>query len=56
MSSASKPPYPAVTKPDFPAIEAKILKRWSEDDTFQESIDGRPDNNEYVFYLSLIHI
>ena len=50
MSSASKPPYPAVTKPDFPAIEAKILKRWSEDDTFQESIDGRPDNNEYVFY------
>ena len=50
MSSASQPPYPAVTKPDFPAIEAKILKRWSEDNTFQESIDERPESDEYVFY------
>ena len=50
MSSASQPPYPAVTKPDFPAIEAKILQRWSEDNTFQESIDERPESDEYVFY------
>ena len=50
MSAASHPPYPAVSKPDFPAIEAKILKRWSEDHTFQESIDQRPDDDEYVFY------
>lgn len=50
MSSASDQPYPAVDKPDFPAIEARILARWEEADTFQRSIDERPDDNEYVFY------
>ncbi len=50
MSDASNPPYPAVSKPDFPAIETKILQRWAEDNTFQESIDQRPDDSEYVFY------
>ena len=50
MSDASHPPYPAVNKPDFPAIEAKILERWSTENTFQESIDQRPDDDEYVFY------
>ncbi len=50
MSSASDQPYPTVTKPDFPAIEAKILARWAEDQTFQASIDQRPDDSEFVFY------
>ena len=50
MSDASNPPYPAVNKPDFPAIEAKILERWAEDNTFPESIDQRPDDDEFVFY------
>ena len=50
MSAASDLPYPAVNRPDFPAIETKILARWAEDDTFQESIDQRPDDSEYVFY------
>ena len=50
MSADSNQPYPAANKPDFPAIEAKILARWAEDDTFEESIDQRPDDSEYVFY------
>ncbi len=50
MSADSNQPYPAANKPDFPAIEAKILARWDEDSTFQESIDQRPDDAEYVFY------
>ncbi len=44
-------PYPDVpTRPDFPAIEAGILERWATGDTFQRSIDERPESNEYVFY------
>ncbi|MFT7616762.1 MAG: isoleucyl-tRNA synthetase [Planctomycetota bacterium] len=48
-------PYPDVEpKPSFPAIEEKILKRWREESTFQESIDqrerGENGGNEYVFY------
>ena len=50
MSNAAEQPYPAVDKPDFPAIEARILKRWADAETFQQSIDGRPADNEYVFY------
>ena len=50
MSNAAEQPYPAVDKPDFPAIEARILKRWADADTFQQSIDERPADNEYVFY------
>ena len=50
MSSASDQPYPTVSKPDFPAIEARILERWAENDTFQASIDERPEDSEFVFY------
>jgi len=50
MSSAGDTPYPAVDKPDFPAIEARILERWKTADTFQRSIDERPADDEYVFY------
>jgi len=50
MSAASNEPYPSVSKPDFPAIEAEILKRWEDSDTFQTSIDQRPIENEFVFY------
>ena len=50
MSTASDQPYPAVDKPDFPAIETRILARWEEASTFQRSIDERPDDDEYVFY------
>ncbi|MFT7474691.1 MAG: isoleucyl-tRNA synthetase [Verrucomicrobiales bacterium] len=50
MSSAADQPYPAVDKPDFPAIEARILERWKTSDTFQRSIDERPKDEEFVFY------
>ena len=50
MSSASDQPYPTVEKPDFPAIEARILSRWAEANTFEESILQRPDDQEFVFY------
>lgn len=50
MTTAENQPYPAVDKPDFPAIEARILQRWNDDETFEDSIDQRPDDNEYVFY------
>jgi isoleucyl-tRNA synthetase len=44
-------PYPDVpAKADYPALEARILARWAEGDTFQTSINDRPTENEYVFY------
>jgi isoleucyl-tRNA synthetase len=43
--------YPEVpTKPDLPAIEARILARWEADKTFERSVDQRPLDDEYVFY------
>ncbi|MEE9417576.1 MAG: isoleucine--tRNA ligase [Acidimicrobiales bacterium] len=50
MSTPSEPSYPTVEKPDFPAIERRILARWEKDDTFTDSIEKRPANNEFVFY------
>ena len=49
MTSAADQPYPSVEKPDFPAIETRILDRWREAGTFERSIDQRPDD-EFVFY------
>jgi len=47
----SERPYADVTsKPDFPAIEQRVLERWAEDGTFQRSIDQRPEDDEFVFY------
>ena len=44
--------YPRVeAKPDFAAIEEKVLARWAEEDTFTRSVEERPGgDNEYVFY------
>ncbi|NNE72058.1 MAG: class I tRNA ligase family protein, partial [Acidimicrobiales bacterium] len=50
MAENDTTPYPAVDKPDFPAIEQRILSRWDADGTFQQSIDNRPADDEYVFY------
>ena len=35
---------------DLPALDRRILKRWDDDGTFQESIDSRPADREYTFY------
>ncbi len=44
-------PYRSVDeKPDFPAIEQRILELWAEKGTFAESIDQRVNDDEYVFY------
>ena len=44
--------YPRVEgKPDFVAIEERILARWAEEDTFARSVEERAGGeNEYVFY------
>ena len=44
--------YPRVEgKPDFVAIEERILARWADEDTFTRSVEERPGgDNEYVFY------
>ncbi len=46
----SKSPYPETGRPDFPAIEERVLARWAADGTFQTSVDSRPSDAEYVFY------
>jgi isoleucyl-tRNA synthetase len=54
MNAAEKPgadaPYPHVESPDLPAIERRILERWETASTFEESVEQRPADNEYVFY------
>ena len=50
MTSASDQPYPSVDKPDFPAIEARVLSQWQKNGTFEQSIAQRPDDKEFVFY------
>ncbi|HVF73683.1 MAG TPA: isoleucine--tRNA ligase [Acidimicrobiales bacterium] len=50
--SASEPPYPDVEQqPSFPAVEARILQFWADDDTFRASVEQRPaGDDDYVFY------
>ncbi|MFZ0665536.1 MAG: isoleucine--tRNA ligase [Acidimicrobiales bacterium] len=44
-------PYPEVpSKPEFPALEERILAFWAEDGTFAASVEARPRDDEYVFY------
>ena len=54
MVSRQSPPYPSVPpRPDYPAIERAILKRWEEENTFEASVEQRPPATEggkqYVF-------
>jgi isoleucyl-tRNA synthetase len=43
--------YPNVpSQPSFPALEREVLEYWSDDATFQASIDHREGADEYVFY------
>ncbi|WP_027341281.1 isoleucine--tRNA ligase [Hamadaea tsunoensis] len=36
--------------PDLPAVERKVLEFWAADKTFEASVDGRPADDEFVFY------
>jgi isoleucyl-tRNA synthetase len=37
-------------KPDFPALEERVLERWRERDVFRESLRRREGGEPYVFY------
>ena len=51
MSTSDDTPYPRVpNRADFPAIERSVLDRWAKNNTFEDSIDARAEDNEYVFY------
>jgi isoleucyl-tRNA synthetase len=51
VSDDAPPPYPKVpSRADYPAIERTILERWVADGTFAASVEGRPADDEYVFY------
>ena len=51
MSTSNNTPYPRVpNRADFPAIERAVLDRWAANNTFQDSVDSRPEDEEYVFY------
>ncbi|MCO5318824.1 MAG: isoleucine--tRNA ligase [Microthrixaceae bacterium] len=44
-------PYPNVpTRADFPAVENALLQRWEADNTFERSVEQRPEDDEFVFY------
>ncbi len=43
--------FPKVNpKQSFPEVEEKVLAFWKENDTFQKSIDQRPEDKPYRFY------
>lgn len=46
----AKDPYPTVGRPDFPAIERRVLAQWHADNTFARSVDARPPAKDWVFY------
>ena len=51
MSDSSDSPYPQVpNRPDFPAIEERVLALWDKNKSFEESVANRSSDNEYVFY------
>ena len=50
MTEGDDGPYPSVGSPDFPAIERRVLDRWKTEGTFEESVQARPDDSDWVFY------
>jgi isoleucyl-tRNA synthetase len=45
------PPHrPLPEKPDFPALEERVLERWREHDVYRESLRRREGAPPYVFY------
>ena len=50
MAGAGDSPYPAVGSPDFCAIERRVLARWKAEGTFEQSVNARPAERDWVFY------
>jgi isoleucyl-tRNA synthetase/bisphosphoglycerate-dependent phosphoglycerate mutase len=43
--------FPSISpKQSFPALESEVLAYWKANNTFQKSIDSRPEDNPYRFY------
>ena len=43
--------YPQIgSSPDFPKIEQKIIDYWNKANLFQNSVDSRSSDNQFVFY------
>jgi isoleucyl-tRNA synthetase len=43
--------FPSVSpKQSFPVLESEVLAYWKANNTFQKSIDSRPEDNPYRFY------
>jgi isoleucyl-tRNA synthetase len=43
--------FPSVSpKQSFPALESEVLAYWKANNTFQKSIESRPEDNPYRFY------
>jgi isoleucyl-tRNA synthetase len=43
--------FPSISpKQSFPALESEILAYWKANNTFQKSVDSRPEDNPYRFY------
>jgi isoleucyl-tRNA synthetase len=49
-NATERAPYPTVGRPDFPAVERAILQRWSDEKTFERSVERRSRDDEFVFY------
>jgi isoleucyl-tRNA synthetase len=51
MPAGADTHYPDVPgSPHFPEIEEQILAAWKQADTFRRSVQGRPRDDEFVFY------
>ena len=50
-TDGAQAPYPHVESPDLPAIEQRILERWETAATFEKSVEQRPHEDEYVFFV-----
>ena len=51
MAAGPDSAYPNVpASPRFPQIELDVLESWAKHDTFRRSVEGRPADDEFVFY------
>jgi len=42
--------YPEYKKLDLPGLAKGIMEEWDRDDTFQKSVESRPESKPFVFY------
>ena len=42
--------HPVDPKIDFASLDSTVNDLWESENTFQQSVDNRPEENSYVFY------